>query len=75
MSVLILYTTESGDNGIVGIFEREPTREEEMAIIEKYLPHEIYEGVCYAFLQVENIGGLILPVPTPTETSKLIERI
>jgi hypothetical protein len=75
MAVLITYTTESGDDGVVGVFERAPTREEEMAIIEKYVSHEVYDGESYAVLDFYELSTEVLPIPPITETSKLIERI
>jgi hypothetical protein len=75
VAVLITYTTESGDDGVVGVFERAPTAEEQMAIIEKYLPEWIDDGQSYAFLDWHDVSSDVLPIPPVTETSKKIESL
>ena len=75
MAVLITYDTESGDHGVVGVFDRHPDPDEQMAIIEKYLDEEVHDNVSYAFLRTWELNTDVEPVPEPTPTSRLIERM
>lgn len=75
MAVLITYDTESGDHGVVGVFDRHPDPDEQMAIIEKYLDEEVHDNTSYAFLNIFELDNTVLSVPEPTPTSRLIERM
>ena len=52
---LVSYTTESGDSGIVGLFNQMPTDQHLEAITEARYPDEIEDGVSYIEYSVKRI--------------------
>jgi hypothetical protein len=52
---LVSYSTESGDRGIVGLFNQMPTPEHLEAITEARYPDEIEDGVSYIEYTVKRI--------------------
>lgn len=65
----VTINTESGDHYDLGLYDAPPiTWAEKLAIVESYIPEEIYDGLCYAFVNYEEVdfeGVQKLPPPSP----------
>jgi hypothetical protein len=55
---LVSYSTESGDTGIVGLFNQLPTDQHLEAITENQYPDEIEDGVSYISYTVKRIDKI-----------------
>jgi hypothetical protein len=77
MAVLITYNTESGDDGVIGLYERAPENwGEQLAIIEEHMPDEIFDGCCYAVLSWEEIDVTdVRPIPEPSPNADEVESL
>ena len=68
MLYIVTYETDSGDTGVVGVYNERPTDEHLSAMIRTYLDHEIVDGVSYVYLDVvgtDKIRDLPLPDRNP----------
>ncbi len=75
MAVLIMCHNESGDHYPLGVFEREPSRDEEKAIVLEYAPHEIASGQMYCYLESIELDDTALPIPEPSPESDALESL